>query len=139
MVEDLPKLIDINFIEQFKGKTISVFDTIAFDLFEIKRIYWINYHNVNNNISQHAHLKTKQLLIAVEGELSISLENLDGDFFHFILNKSSQALYIPNYYWKTISYNNNCVLLSMASEVYFEEDYIRDYDDFMNLKKLSAK
>lgn len=131
MTEDVPKLITYNTVSPFDGKLIGINEKEALDIFPIKRIYWINYSSPNVTQSEHAHKSLKQIIIAVDGEISISLIDRDGKSYNYLLNDPSKGLYIPPYFWKKIEYTRPCVLLCLASESFNENDYIRNYAEFI--------
>ena len=100
--------------------------------FEIKRVYW-TYFTPNNLIrGHHAHKKLEQLIFAVSGQIEFYLQDKNGQEFHFKLDAPNKGLYIPRGYWRTIKLSHSAVLLCLASEIYDESDYIRDYNDFIN-------
>jgi hypothetical protein len=128
----IPRLIKYTSIQQFPGKVINVNEKEDLNLFNINRIYWIDFSATTTTNSTHAHKTLKQVLISIHGSISIELESQNGELYQFTLSKSTEGLYIPSMYWKKIEYNNPCTLLCLASEEYNEEDYIREYDQFKN-------
>ena len=100
--------------------------------FEVKRIYWTYFTPENVERGGHAHRQLEQLLVAVAGTIRIKLEMRNGQPSEFILSKPDHGLYIPRMAWRTIKYSHNAVQLCMASTVYDEKDYIRDYETFIN-------
>lgn len=103
--------------------------------FTIKRVYYI-YNTLNNVVrGKHAHKKLKQILICVSGSCKILLD--DGTSKkNIILNKPYEGLYISNDIWREMyDFDDNTVLLVVASEKYNENDYIRNYDDFIKYIK----
>jgi hypothetical protein len=135
MNEDLPKIITYNSASPFDGKFVGINEKENLSIFPVNRIYWINYSAAYATQSQHAHKSLKQIIIAVDGVIGISLQNLSGKSFEFVLNNPGEGLYIPPLYWKKLDYSSPCILLCLASETYNENDYIRSYDEFKTLKK----
>lgn len=133
MITDLPKIFFYDTINPFPGKTITVCENDNLSLFDIKRFYWINYHTPETTFSEHAHKSLQQIIIAIEGNVSIYLESVDGTAYRFTLDNASQGLYIPPMFWKKIEYIHPCILLCLASENYDENDYIRNYEAFKQL------
>jgi hypothetical protein len=131
MSEDLPKLITYNTVSPFEGKLIGINEKEVLDIFPVKRIYWINYSSLLITQSEHAHKTLKQIIIAVDGEISISLKSRNGETYNYTLNDPSKGLYIPPFFWKKIEYTKPCVLLCLASESFNENDYIRSYEEFI--------
>lgn len=103
--------------------------------FEIKRVYYT--YGAKNGIMRgfHAHKKLEQVLICVYGKIEVSCD--DGrNKKTFILDDPSKGLYIGNEIWRTIKWlRDDSVLLVLASEYYTEEDYIRDYNTFLEYIK----
>ena len=71
--------------------------------------------------------------MAVAGKIVINTETLDGIKSEFILENPNQGLYIPNSTWRDMKYTHNAVQMCIASNVYDEKDYIRDYEEFKKL------
>lgn len=100
--------------------------------FEIKRIYYIS--NVKENVTRgfHSHRKLHQLLICVNGSVKIRVKNPKEEEI-YELNNSSEGLYIGTMIWREMyDFSEDAVLLVLASEVYDENDYIRNYDFYLN-------
>lgn len=103
--------------------------------FIIKRIYYI--HGVPKDIKRgmHAHKELKQLLWCPYGEINIVLDN--GKIRKtYILDSPEKAILIGNGIWRELIWRKeNSVLCVAASDYYNEEDYIRDYDEFLKYVK----
>ncbi len=102
--------------------------------FDIKRVYWT--YDIPDEVlrGHHAHKELEQCIFAVNGEIEFELINQAGETFSFLLDSPDKGLFIPAMHWRTIKFSKNAVLLCLASEVYLESDYIRDYDSFLNMK-----
>ncbi len=99
--------------------------------FDIKRIYYI--YDVNDDMirGKHSHKKLHQVLICVNGSVEVRLENYFGEKT-FKLDDPSIGLYVGPDNWREMSnFSEGSVLLVLASEKYDENDYIRDYDEFV--------
>lgn len=99
--------------------------------FNIQRIYYI-FDTKNDVIrGKHAHKNLEQVLICLNGACDILLD--DGQQKEIIrLDNKSQGLYIRDLVWREmLNFSEGCVLLVLASDFYAEEDYIRDYDEFL--------
>lgn len=79
----------------------------------------------------HAHIECEQFLVCVKGQCSVVVD--DGKSRNeIILNKPNLGLYIPPMIWAIqYNYSKDAVLLVLASDIYKENDYIRDYDQFL--------
>jgi len=100
--------------------------------FEIKRVYWTYYTPQDVIRGGHAHKNLEQLIFAVSGVIEFNTEDKEGSKQTFILDNPSKGLYIPKLIWRDIKFSHTAVLLCLASEEYSEDDYIRDYDTFLN-------
>ena len=102
--------------------------------FEIKRAYYIynlfNHENVARG--RHAHKELKQVLFCINGSCTIMLD--DGKNKQKVkLNKPHVGLYLGTGLWHEMkNFQNNCILLVFASDLYKESDYIRDYKQFID-------
>ncbi|WP_426490576.1 sugar 3,4-ketoisomerase [Hymenobacter sp. 102] len=102
--------------------------------FDIKRVYWTYYTSEKIARGHHAHYNLQQLIFAVSGSIIITLEDLSGSVKEFLLDKPSIGLYVPKLHWRTIKFSNNSVLLCLASDKFYESDYIRSFEEFKKIK-----
>lgn len=99
--------------------------------FAIKRAYWVYDVPGGESRGGHAHKKLWQLLVAVSGSFTVTLDNGQRKE-KYLLNHPWQGLIIKNNTWRTLEdFSSGAVCLCLASEEYSEEDYIRDYNDFL--------
>lgn len=101
--------------------------------FQVARTYWTYLTPDEVLRGHHAHRALEQVLFAVSGSLEITLENQAGTRLHFTLTRPDEGLYITGLYWRTIRFQNQAVLLCLASQPYSEVSYIRDYAAFRSL------
>lgn len=103
--------------------------------FEIKRTYWIYDVPGGEARGGHAFRENQELVIALSGAFDVVVD--DGEHKKiFTLNRSYYGLYIPKGLWRTMeNFSTNSLALEFGSEHYNENDYIRDYGDFLKLKK----
>jgi len=66
----------------------------------------------------------------------VNTEMPNGDLKVFSLESPHQGLFLPKYCWHTMQYSHIAVQLVLASELYNESDYIRNYDDFKTIKNI---
>ena len=103
--------------------------------FEIKRVYYM--YDTTPGVSRgfHAHKKLEQVLICVHGSCKVLLD--DGVEKEMVtLDEPNKGLYISSNIWREMfDFSSDAVLMVLASELYDESDYIRNYDDFMNYVK----
>lgn len=125
---DLPRIKDkrgnLTFIEQNRH--------IPFD---IKRVYYLYDVPGGESRGGHAHRKLEQFIIAASGSFDVIVH--DGlKQQRFYLNRSYYGLYIPTMTWRELdNFSSGSVSLVLASEPYDESDYIRDFDEFLALKR----
>ena len=99
--------------------------------FEIKRVYYMYDTKEGVRRGFHAHKSLEQILICIHGSCKILMDN--GTEKKVVsLEKPYEGLYISNSIWREMyDFSPDAVLLVLASDVYREEDYIRDYDEFL--------
>lgn len=103
--------------------------------FQIKRVYYM--YNTGENVRRgyHAHKKLEQILICVHGTCMIHLDN-GREVEEVCLDKPYEGLYIANNVWREMyNFSEDAVLLVLASELYDESDYLRDYQKFIEYIK----
>lgn len=102
--------------------------------FDIKRTYYLYDVPGGESRGGHAHIELSQLIIAVSGSFTVTLD--DGNVKRsFLLNRPYQGLYVVPGIWRTLDdFSSGSVCLVLASEKYSEEDYIRDYNDYIRYK-----
>ena len=101
--------------------------------FEIKRVYYM--YDTKKNVHRwfHAHKSLEQILICIHGSCKVLLDN--GTEKKIVsLEKPYEGLYIANNMWREMyDFSEDAVLMVLASEYYKEEDYIRDYNEFLRM------
>jgi dTDP-4-dehydrorhamnose 3,5-epimerase-like enzyme len=120
----LPKIVDsrgnLTFVEG--GNHIP---------FDIKRVYYL--YDVPGGASRaaHGHKALHQLMICMSGAFDVTLDDgRDKQKFH--LNRSYYGLYIPPMIWRDLdNFSTGAVSMVLASEIYDEADYFRNYEDFL--------
>ncbi|MEY2490482.1 MAG: hypothetical protein QOC70_2424 [Verrucomicrobiota bacterium] len=107
--------------------------------FEIKRIYYLYDVPGGAHRAGHAHKKLHQVLVALSGSFDITLDDgFSKTKFH--LNRSYQGLYIPAMVWRDIdNFSSGAVCLALASTIYDESEYYRDYDAFRRTVRESER
>ena len=100
--------------------------------FEIKRIYYMYDTKEDVHRGFHAHKSLEQILICIHGSCKVRLDNGTEQKI-VLLEKPYEGLYIANDMWREMyDFSPDAVLMVLASDYYREEDYIRNYDDFLN-------
>lgn len=99
--------------------------------FDVKRVYYI--FNTQPNVSRgvHAHKQLKQLLIATSGSCTIRCI-YSGEQKEITLDNPTVGLLIEGLVWREMhNFSKDCVLMVAASDYYSEDDYIRNFDEFI--------
>lgn len=104
--------------------------------FAIKRVYYLHSTTLGASRGFHAHKRLQQVLVCVSGSCRVVLDDASRREEVF-LAKPSIGLLIQHNIWREMyDFSDNCILLVLASEQYSEDDYIRDYDEFLMQVKL---
>ena len=98
--------------------------------FPVKRIYYIYGVNSDKPRGEHSHKRVQQVLICLNGTVKVTLENYFGKE-EYVLDDPSKGLWVGLDNWGKNEFSKDAVLLVLASGDYDEDDYIRDYDNFI--------
>ena len=103
--------------------------------FQAKRVFYIYGVPPNNIRASHAYHNTEQVLICLSGNLKIKcFDGIDENIYE--LNSPDEAIYISPKVWRTtFEHSSDAVLLVLSSLEYNELDYIRDYNEFLEVVK----
>ena len=103
--------------------------------FDIKRVYYLYDVPGGAERGGHAHKELQQLIVAMSGSFDVVLDDgIRKKRVH--LNRSYQGLYLPRMIWRELdNFSSGSVCMVLASQKYNENDYIRKYADFAELKK----
>ena len=125
---ELPKFLDergnLSFAENYKQIP-----------FEIKRTYWIYDVPGGESRGGHAFRRNHEFIIALSGSFDVVVD--DGlQKKSFTLNRSYYGLYVPSGLWREmVNFSTNSLALEFGSTLYDQNDYIRDFDDFLKMKR----
>lgn len=124
------KLIDMQVHGDRRGKLISL-EGMQNVPFEIKRVYYMFDTLPNEARGFHAHQSLEQVIITMDGACRFILD--DGEKREqVLLNRPDVGLYIGPGMWREMhDFSYGCKLVVLASEHYDENEYIRNYDDFL--------
>ena len=127
------QLVPIPVVEDVRGNLGYIQKDIL--PFEFKRVYYLFDVPSSAFRGGHSHVEQQEVLIALSGSFEVILD--DGfEKKSFLLNKPNIGLYIPNGIWRELeNFSSGAVCLVLASDEFIEEDYIRDFDEFINAKK----
>ena len=130
-----PHIIELTRIYDYRGN-LSVVEECKDVPFQIKRVYWVYDVPGGENRGGHAHKELFEFIVAANGSFYLNITN-GVEEFSFFLNHPYKGVIIPPGYWRTLNdFSSGAVCLVLASDFFNEEDYIREYDDFLNWKKL---
>lgn len=132
-LEDI-KIMEVPKIADTRGN-LSVIekDTIPF---KINRVYYLYDVPSDAYRGGHAHKEQLEFLIAVSGSFDVILNDGMGSR-RVTLNKPNKGLLIPTGIWRELdNFSSGAVCLVLASDVFEEGDYIRDFDNFLKSKEV---
>ena len=103
--------------------------------FVIRRTYWLYDVPGGECRGGHAYRENQEFIVALSGSFDVVLD--DGKEKRvFTLNRSYYGLYVPKGLWREMeNFSTNALALVLSSTDYSAGDYIRDYDEFLNLKR----
>ena len=124
---ELPKILDergnLSFLEENKH--------IPFD---IKRSYWIYDVPGGEVRGGHSYKANQEFIIALSGSFDVILDNGEQKKT-YTLNRSYYGLYVPPGTWRSMdNFSTNSLAFVVASTIYDESDYERDYANFLRVK-----
>lgn len=125
---ELPKFID-------NRGNLSFLENDNHIPFEIARTFWIYDVPGGESRDGHAYRETEEFIVALSGSFDVIVR--DGKVERvFSLNRSYFGLYVPKMTWRTFTnFSTNSLALVVTSHKYQETDYIRNYREFVKLKK----
>lgn len=126
-------MIELDKHHHEKGNITVVENNVTIP-FDVKRTYYLYDVPGGESRGGHAHRELKQLIVAASGSFTVTLD--DGKVKRtFLLNRPYQGLLIVPGIWRTLDdFSSGAVCLVLASHGYEEEDYIRDYNEFLEYK-----
>jgi dTDP-4-dehydrorhamnose 3,5-epimerase-like enzyme len=127
------QLLEIPVVEDIRGN-LGVIES-DFLPFKFKRVYYLFDVPSTAFRGGHSHMQQQEVLIALSGSFEVTIH--DGKSKKsYLLNKPNIGLLIPNGFWRELeNFSSGAVCLVLASDIFDEEDYIRDFDAFLNSKK----
>lgn len=129
-LKDLCKIIKFRDFGDERGKLVVIEGNQCIP-FEIKRVFYIYDSDAQVIRGQHANLDSEFVLINIAGNSKVRLT--DGAEEYVVeLNKPMMGIYIPKLIWKDMyDFSKDSILLVLANTHYNENEYIRDYDKYL--------
>jgi dTDP-4-dehydrorhamnose 3,5-epimerase-like enzyme len=123
------KILPIPKIQDVRGN-LSVIEGDVIP-FAMKRVYYLYDVPSGAERGGHSHKVQQEFLVALSGSFTVVLT--DGkDKISVTLNKPNEGLWIPNGIWRELeNFSSGSVCLVIASDIFEEADYIRDYNEFL--------
>ena len=129
------------------GYAPEVFDDsrgklVVFELpsnFKAKRIYYIKHVATGASRGGHAHMKLKQFFVVIQGSMTLRIS--DGFSWEAVcLSDKSSGIFLGQGLWRELTeFSPDCICLVLASDNYDPNDYIRNWDNFVQWRQSLAK
>lgn len=128
------KIVEIPKFADPRGN-LSFVEQLCHIPFEIKRTYWIYDVPGGENRGGHAFKHNDEFIVALSGAFDVVVD--DGEIKKtYTLNRSYYGLYVPAGLWREMeNFSTNSFALEFGSTHYDKKDYIRDYQDYLKMKK----
>jgi dTDP-4-dehydrorhamnose 3,5-epimerase-like enzyme len=126
---ELPKILDV------RGN-LSVIEENKRIPFSIQRTYWIYDVPGGETRGGHAYKTLCEFIVALSGSFDVVLNDGQTEL-RYNLSRSHYGLYVPPMYWRSMeNFSTNSVALVLADQYYDENDYLRNFDDFIKRKNV---
>lgn len=131
---DHVKMVDLPKIEDHRGN-LTFIEQNRHIPFDISRVYYLYDVPGGAERGGHAHKDLQQLIVAMSGSFDVVLnDGFEKKRFH--LNRSYMGLYVPKMIWRELdNFSSGAVCMVLASNLYDENDYYREYDEYVRALK----
>lgn len=129
----VPKIIELPKIQDPRGNLTFLQhpDHLPFD---IKRVFWIYDVPGGETRGGHAYKTQHEVIISLSGSFDVVVTNVQGEKIKYSLNRSYYGLYLPPLTWRHMeNFSTNSLGLHLSSSTFIEEDYVRKFEEFINL------
>ncbi len=135
MIFNEPKIIELPKYSDPRGN-LSFIEEDSQIPFKIERVYWIYDVPGGQVRGGHAFKEQQELIVALSGSFDVVIDN-GNDKTIFSLNRSYIGLYVPSGLWRQMeNFSTNSLAMVVSSTSFTEDDYIRDYDEFLQTKSI---
>ena len=129
-MKELGRIITLHTISDPRGNLTVAEENIELP-FDLKRAYWIYEVPQGGNRGGHAHKRLRQVLVAVSGSFTVTLDN-GTETKTYLLDNPAEGLFIDTEIWRTLDdFSAGAVCMVLASELYEPDDYLYEYDEFL--------
>jgi dTDP-4-dehydrorhamnose 3,5-epimerase-like enzyme len=130
--EIYPRLISLPQFGDYTMGTLVPAESGVHIPFFIKRVFWI--YNTHDGLERgsHAHKQIHQMVFAMHGTIHFEVEDKERTTYQFILDNPAKGLYLPPKTWSSFRFSEGAVLMCLASDIYDENEYLRNYEDFIS-------
>lgn len=131
---DIPRIINLPKFLDARGN-LSFIEQENHIPFIIKRTYWLYDVPGGESRGGHAYKENDEFIVALSGSFDIVLD--DGiEKKVYTLNRSYYGLYVPSGFWREmVNFSTNSLAMVLSSTNYTADDYIRNYEEYLKLKK----
>lgn len=129
----VPKIIELPKIQDPRGN-LTFLQHPDHLPFEIKRVFWIYDVPGGETRGGHAYKTQHEVIISLSGSFDVVVTNVQGEKIKYSLNRSYYGLYLPPLTWRHMeNFSTNSLGLHLSSSTFIEEDYVRKFEEFINL------
>jgi hypothetical protein len=125
---ELPKIVD-------PRGNLTVAEELNDVPFAVSRVYWTYDVPGGSHRGGHAHKHCREFIVAVSGSFTVTLDNGNGRQ-SYLLNHPYQGLFVDRGIWRELEdFSSGAVCLVLAEDPFDEDDYIREYADYLDYLK----
>jgi len=123
-------IMELPRIQSERGNLTPIYGGVTLP-FDIKRVYYLYDIPGGETRGGHAHRQLHQLIVAASGSFDVLLDDgINRRVVH--LNRPYYGLYLTNMIWRELlNFSSGGICLVLASDIYREDDYYRDYVEFV--------
>lgn len=132
MDADGPHILQLKLVTDPRGNLTAVSQAYGCP-FALRRAFWLYDVPADAVRGNHAHRTTNQLIVAVAGALTVTVAH-NHRRSRFRLHSPAEGLFVPAGCWSSLSeFSEGCVCLTLCDTDFNEDDYIRDFNEYLSL------